>query len=705
MTAKQAHPRPLPVVDVDQAFPAMTAGAPAAPVGVTALDQGPAVRTALRNVLGVRSREEDPKAFVDALTAAFRLVRVEGHVESQFVPRGYAVQADLGAVSGGQASLYRRATIARGEILRILDGLTALRSDADADDMESYRVIVRNGVQSLVDELGSPGGPRVAMVDSYFTGLVGTGPVVADTVGGQLGALRERFGLVDDNVNTIEEEGRRTSFWTLVDLVADLRDAWNRQRPAFSGAGGSGFLGTELILVSRLMEAASDQVEELEAVLDSVLISASERRTVLLDEETNLTLDGLLGWLAAFLADEGRRLAQDAGRDGIVAALAPTAVTLADTFRRYLADALVPPRPRGRGVPLRYLPTSCCQRWPAGMYAARVQIAVSGLCRLLTELARRAQRIGRWAGVVLIDITVSEVALHADDEDETRVANVEFRGLNLRPTYVPAFVPRGQQLRAGGCDLDSADPDDLVLPLDGTTTADEESISALFRFADIAPILGEAGIEITPQGAMLPASDAPVAVVNSETGRVVHAPAPVTWPRLYAADDPRRVDWHPDEVDPPDKVTKKDRKASRAAAERMRVLNAVLADLGRRAEQEAAEAEARRVTMDALLEQRLVTRLELDAEHTRLEAAHTKAPKDRKRPYATKMREVREERDRLEDEERLLTVSRDAADRESRAAAQWADSLRAATADTDDLERYLADHLAWVTAAHDEEGY
>ena len=49
------------------------------------------------------------------------------------------------------------------------------------------------------------------MVDAYLDGLTGQHTGTPDTVEGQLGALRERFGLVDDNVNTIEEEGLRLS--------------------------------------------------------------------------------------------------------------------------------------------------------------------------------------------------------------------------------------------------------------------------------------------------------------------------------------------------------------------------------------------------------------------------------------------------------------------------------------------------------------
>lgn len=548
---KSAADSTIPVVDVDQVFPAMPDSGVSA-ISTSTLDQTPSVRAAIRDVLGIRSRTEDPKAFTDALGAVFRLEKYEGHVRAHYVPRGYAVQADMGAVTGGQASLYRRAMLARTEALRILDGLTPLRTDADEQDMDAYRTIVRNAVESLVDEMGAPGGPRITMVDSYFNGLTGgLAAVDPDTVGGQLGALRERFGLVDGNVNTIEEEGVRTAFWTLADMIDNLRQAWLNERVRFSGAAGQGFLGTELILLSRLMEAAADQVVELEAVLDSVLIPVTERRTITLDDTSNLTLDGLLSWLTAFLSDEGRRLAQDAGRDGIVAGLAPTAAALYEAFRRLVAD----PCDASDNIrstdddccPVRYLPTSCCTRWPAGMHAARVRVAVASLCRLLRELARRAQLVGRWAGVILIDVSVSLLDREAERYDEP-VVNVEFRGLNLRHSYIPAFVPRNRRLTADDCRLDNLDPKGLILPLAGSWTADDESISALFRVRDVEPIMGEADIWVQTEGIVVPASDVPIAVVDTETGQVVHAPVPATWPRLFAAATPRgktRSTQHP----------------------------------------------------------------------------------------------------------------------------------------------------------------
>lgn len=163
---------------------------------------------------------------VDVDHASPRLARTSDH-------------APVDAVTDGQAALYRRATRARAEILRILDGLTPLTVDGDVDgdvDVEVEVDNVRNAVQSLVDEMGAPGGPRIDLLNAYFAELTGADHVQSSvTIGGQLGALRDRFGLGDEDVNTIEEEGLRSAHQTLVDLVRDLNEAWPTQRPDVGG--------------------------------------------------------------------------------------------------------------------------------------------------------------------------------------------------------------------------------------------------------------------------------------------------------------------------------------------------------------------------------------------------------------------------------------------------------------------------------------
>src|SRR5205823_6215997 len=107
---------------------------------------------------------------------AFSVREVEGHTEWAWTPRSYAVQADMGAVTGAQASVYARARAALDQSLPLLVGLFALRPDSDQEDMEAIRAIVRSELTELVHELGTVGGPRVQRVDTFFKALLGEQP-------------------------------------------------------------------------------------------------------------------------------------------------------------------------------------------------------------------------------------------------------------------------------------------------------------------------------------------------------------------------------------------------------------------------------------------------------------------------------------------------------------------------------------------------
>jgi hypothetical protein len=576
-----SHKKPeLPVVEVDQAFPLLTTegAARGGRQSTGATDQTPAVTEVIRDVLGWRPRRQDTKAFTAALDASFQLKTVEGHIESRYVPRGYAIQADLGGVTGGQASLYTRAKTSHVEITRILDALKPLRPDADPEDCEAYRVLVRDSVRQVVSELGVPGGPRVELVDSAFSVLTGQqfGPAqgfssgaipqtkrslvpvnvnrfgrvpvalappgeTADDIPGQLGALRERFGLTDDNVNTVDEEKIRTAFVTLVDLVVDLQRSWSQQRLAFSSDIGRGFLGTELVLINRLMAASAEQVDELEAVLESALVSSAERQTIELDTRTRLTLDGLLGWVRSFLTEDGPRIARDTGRDGLTTSFTPTVLAILQAFRCTLVARLVPcgsARCGGLGICrcgrrglVSYIPLGCCSPLPPGMYAGRTRIAVSGLCGLLERLGRAAARIGRFSGAVLLDVVVTpfdDIRLTGQQPilDNSGFVRVEVRGLHLRPNYLPAFVTGGGAGRQ---------TEELVLPIRGSASANADSVVGVFARGSLPEPLVNLALD---DGAVVAAAEVPLALVDGETGRIVLAPTVTTWPDLRPAAAP-----------------------------------------------------------------------------------------------------------------------------------------------------------------------
>jgi hypothetical protein len=556
----------VPVVDVDQVFPVLTTEA-ATRTGATApsasgTDQTPLVASVLRTVLGWRPRTHDTQAFSAALRASFELTEVEGHIHTRYVPRGVAVQADLGGVTGGQASLYARARGAMEQTSRLLDGLKPLRNDFDPEDGEAFRTLVRHGVGRLVSELGSLGGPRQALVDSAFSVLLGPIPLGApgllvigsqtpDTVPGQLGALRDRFGLIDANVNTVDEESLRTSFWTLVDLLLDLRRSWESQKQLIGGGAGNGFLGTDLVVINRLLAAAAEQVDELEAVLDSVLVGAAERQTITLGDDPGLTLAGLLAWLRMFLTEDGPLYLRDTGRDGIRTAFAPLTYQLVTTVHESLVAPLgafqtpLPTKDEGlrgdvtafrRETPITIIPASCRSEFPSGMHAGRTRVAVAGLCRLLTGLFTTSARIGRFPGIVLFDVQATRVS--RVDGDDRLYFRLELRGANLRPTYQPAFMEPESGL--------------LVPPLNGSATADDDSIAAIFSEDDVDVFDSDspAGVQVNNllnelrEGAtvLMPAQSLPLAVVDQETGLVISAPPVRHWPGHFVPQD-STPDW------------------------------------------------------------------------------------------------------------------------------------------------------------------
>jgi hypothetical protein len=535
------HGDSLPVIDTDQAFPAMVdRGGAGSTSASSASDQTPQVRSVLREVLGLRTRTEDPKAFLNALSSSFTLVPFEGRVEARYVPHSFAA-SDLGYLSGGQASLYKRASVFGREISTMLDGLRALRPDADPDDTEAFRTLVRDAVAGAVDELGAAGGPRTPLVDSYFQVLTGSPDpdslVDADTVGGQLGALRDRFGFLEDHVNGPVEEAERATFASLVDMVTDLHKAWAQNKGRFGGEPGRGYLGTELVWLSRLMEAAADQVDELELVLDSVMIGHPERRTIRFQDQ--MTLDGLLSWLRRFLTYDGRRIIADTGRDGIVTTLAPMALTLLRAFKRNLADPIARPSTNGfrRGddesggqrwdgsSPIVYL-TLSSPDLPAGLHAARCRIAIASLTRLLTEFTRSTLQVGRYAQPVLLDVLFTQV------QDLDDIVQVALRGLNLRRTLVPAFLA-GSPGKAEGWRLEDVDRAELLTPLPGSVSFDEDTLSAFFHASDVRALLSSdcgdiAGLveevaSVDGRALMLPGDALPLALIDLETGRLCSA--------------------------------------------------------------------------------------------------------------------------------------------------------------------------------------
>lgn len=307
---------PVMVEEIGAAGPGVAVRAPGA--GSAPGDPSATVDLALRDILGWKPRNNDPRGFIGALTQSFDLKDIEGHVEATWKQRSYAVASDLaGGLTGAQASLYSRAAWAVQQAKPLLEGLYPLAVDSDPEDVAALRANIALQLDRLVEALGTPGGPVVAAVELRFEALLGSDasveidadveiggksqPTVAvaqvhrgspdpDQVGGLLGALRDVLGLSTtiDLVNTIDEEQDMTNFRILADYVIGLRQSWHDNKPFFTRkpGGATPFFGTQLVLLSRQLSVVAESVGELRGVLETVFIGPLEQQTLEIEPRT-----------------------------------------------------------------------------------------------------------------------------------------------------------------------------------------------------------------------------------------------------------------------------------------------------------------------------------------------------------------------------------------------------------------------------------
>lgn len=459
----------ISMADLDFAYPILTeeVGGAQAPSGTGATAPsglGQAATNAIRDVLGWRPKAGDAKGFVAALNGSFTTYEVEGHTEVRWTPRGYAVQADLGAVTGAQASLYARARAALDQMRPLVDGLRPLEPAADPEDCAAFQSMVGTVLDQLVAELGAPGGPRTPRVDTFFSILTGWRPfdkkfIDVDQVGGQLGKLQADFGLIRNNVNTVDEERVLTDFLTLVDLVGGLQMSWANQRAHFDRAKpGDGYFGTELVLLSRFLAAVAESVQEVRFCLDSVFLGESERQTLLL-RGTSMSVSDLLGWVERFATEEGPRFITDGGKDGMVTAFTPIVHRLHNLVFRHLV--VLAPLEEGM-VSLRNLKNP---HLPPAFVTARVQLAALQLADNLREVLERANQIRRFPDLLLIRVTPMVIP------DSDKVTLVVFG----------TGFAEGQSIRLSRPDEAEVSPDS------GTVRVGADTIQARFTTARITP--------------------------------------------------------------------------------------------------------------------------------------------------------------------------------------------------------------------------
>jgi hypothetical protein len=476
-------------------------GTPGSPVSPGTSQLGQIVDGALREVLGWRPRTTDAQGFVAALNQSFSIKEVEGHIQWKWTPRSYAVAAELGAVTGAQASIYTRAKAMLDQSLPLLEGLHPLNAAFDVEDVEAIRAIVRSSLTELVAELGREGGPRVARVDELFFQLFATNDVddLDDTedLDGQLGLLRDRFGLERKFVNTIDEEQNLTNYLIIADNTISLRFTWEQQKKFFDLDATDVFLGTQTVLLSRALAVVAESVEETYFVMDSVFLGSAERQVLELHfddpELSAIFLGDLLSWVEMFATDEGPRLIRDGGKDGVIEAFSKTA----DKLRRLVeATAELSDDDDDTGL-------------PASFHTARVNRALGELRDQLENVSDLAEQIRRepLSNPVVLLVSPTQSA-PADGMGLTVLGSGFQRGMTRHAVKLI--------LVENDSDVASDDNSEVEIPSDDVDVRSENGLVAFFNLTDAQP--GTYSIEVTNPDGGKGSSDGIFQIIGAGSG-------------------------------------------------------------------------------------------------------------------------------------------------------------------------------------------
>lgn len=437
-------------------------------------DPGALVTQTLRDVLGWKVRDDDAKGFNGALDASFSSSETDGVTTWRWKPRTYAVQTDLaGGISGAQASLYHRAQEALAQSLPLLDGLYPLDPEADRENIDALKAVLRTQLNELVRELAMAGGPSRTRVEGYFNMLLATDPAryesggrlvitEPDLLGGTLGQLRDQLGLTQQKnfVNTIEDEQDQTNYRILADYVGSLAQGWLNSRDFFGLGATHPFLGTQLVPLSRQLSVIAESIDEVRFTLDSVFIGAAERQTIAIPFSPTvgepMYAEDFFNWIQNFVATEAPSYVQDGGKFGIGNSLLPIALQL----QLMSADLLTHNTQHGL---------------PAGFRSERVRRSLQSLKRELSALVDlatplRHEFVAEPAAAALQiatdrpDLIATPRVLEftgSDEGDDVMLLNVGNVDLTvsvqlLNPRGTPSFTFAGGETEHEDIDLESA---------------------------------------------------------------------------------------------------------------------------------------------------------------------------------------------------------------------------------------------------------
>jgi len=303
------------------------------------------VQRAFTQVLG-RSPGRGSNSFMNALNGAFPSQTTSDGQQVAFTPSRSVVSlyqpggtangtypmmgsgagaADgyAGTISARQANLYRQASIVAADAQRVLDGLTPFVPEAEIDQVEALRAMIRSEINALVDEFGRVDEPRKERVLAYFSALK------LHLKGFGSRAFLDNPALA----STVEDESQTAGFELLKSYDRTLREAWDTFFNIDTLSLSSFSLSERVERANILLPIVAQVNSDFEAAMDSVSFAESERRSMAARFDTlagfgldpvgidtqlpDITVYDLNEWLDRFASIEGPSILADSGQYGL----------------------------------------------------------------------------------------------------------------------------------------------------------------------------------------------------------------------------------------------------------------------------------------------------------------------------------------------------------------------------------------------------
>jgi hypothetical protein len=260
--------------------------------------------------------------------------------------------------------------------------------EVEEEPLETIRDVANADLDELVSALATED-IVPERVDLAFAKLGIEAATLPATVFGDLKLVRDRYGLLLDNVRTVKDEALVTEFALMIDLLASLRRTWETNREFFTLRGKEA-LSRKIWLLERWQGIALERMEVVNTVLEQAGLDPASVELGLTygdpvtgrQRKTRMFFSDLMSWTEDVL-QQGLGMPADAdeiGRDEAIS-FAHTIKEVGALVASAAADT-ADVRIGGVGVPSAY-------RWN------RVKVALADLANSLKVIGDEVAAIAR----------------------------------------------------------------------------------------------------------------------------------------------------------------------------------------------------------------------------------------------------------------------------------------------------------------------